>query len=60
MRSIISWAIRQTPAMNTIMAAILITESFFLKSRPSASEPVHSHVGSSSSRSIQRVDKYER
>lgn len=43
-----------------IMAAILITEYFFLKSRPSASDPEHAHVGSASSGSLQRVDKDER
>ncbi len=41
-----------------IMVAILITEFFFLKSRPSANEPEHSHVGSSSTNSIQRGDKH--
>ena len=43
-----------------IMAAILITEFFFLRSRPSASEPEHSHAGSPSRSLIQRAHKYER
>lgn len=40
-----------------IMAAILITEFFFLKSRPSASELEPSHAGLSSGSSVQRANK---